>query len=45
MGDRGRLTAAGHPELSEDVGEVDACGALADEQFLGDLPVGPALRK
>jgi hypothetical protein len=39
--DRGRLTTAGHAELGEDVGDVDAGGLGGDEQRLADLPVGP----
>jgi hypothetical protein len=42
VGDCGRLAATGHPELGEDVGDVQAGGLLSDEQRLADLPVGPA---
>src|SRR4029450_11102182 len=39
----GGLDPAGHLELAEDVGDVDAGGLGADEQCLADLAVGPAV--
>src|SRR5512143_3405963 len=41
--DRSRLDAARHPELGEDVANVDADGLLADEEALPDLAVRPTL--
>jgi hypothetical protein len=43
VSNRGRLATAGHAELGEDVGDVEAGGLLGDEQRLADLPVRPAL--
>ena len=40
---RGGFDPIRHAELSDDVGHVDARGALADEKGLGDAPVGLAL--
>src|SRR3984885_15432053 len=39
VGGGGRLAAAGHTELAEDVGHVHAGGLRGDEQLAGDLPV------
>jgi len=38
-----RLGAVGDAELGEDVGYVHAGGLVADEQRVGDLPIGAAL--
>ena len=43
VGDGGGLAAAGHAELGQDVGDVDAGGPGADEQRLGDLGVRAAV--
>ncbi len=43
VGDSGRLTATGDPQLGEDPRDVDAGRLGGDEQHLADLPVGPAL--
>src|ERR671922_2212094 len=41
-GDRGGFDPPADPELAQDVRDVDARGALADEQLVGDLAVRPA---
>src|SRR6476646_4977659 len=38
------IDATAHLELAEDVGDVNACRLLGDEQLLADLSVGLALR-
>jgi hypothetical protein len=43
VGDRGRLPAAGDPQLGQDPRDVDASCLGGNEQGLTDLPVGPAL--
>jgi hypothetical protein len=43
VGDRGSFAAAGGPELGQNPRDVDACGALGDEQLLTDPSVGPSL--
>src|SRR4051794_29335251 len=45
LGAAGRLDAVVHAELAEDVVEVGAHRLLADEQPLGDLPVGEAVHQ
>ena len=40
MGDGGGLHAAGDAEFGQDVRDVHAYGLRADEQGLGDFPVG-----
>ena len=42
VGDRSRLPATGDAELCEDPGDVETGRLLRDEEFLADLPVGPA---
>jgi hypothetical protein len=39
------LTAVGDPELGQEIGDVRASSARADEQPLGDLGIGQALRE
>ena len=43
-GPHGELGARVQVELGEDVAQVDTDGALGDDQRVGDLAVGPALR-
>jgi hypothetical protein len=43
VGDGGGFHAAGDAELGQDPRDVDACGALGDEQLPADLLVGPSL--
>ena len=42
VGDCGGFASIGHVELAQDVGDVDACGLVADEQGVGDFRVGVA---
>ena len=45
LGDVGCFDAVGDAELAQDVGNVNAGGLRADEQFGCDLAVGPAARE
>jgi hypothetical protein len=45
VGDRRRLPAVGRAELGEDVRDVDAHGAHADVERVGDLAVRRAARE
>jgi hypothetical protein len=44
-GKSGGLTPVGNTELAEDVGDVEADRLRADEERLGDLPVGRSLHQ
>ena len=42
VGDCGGFASIGHVEFAQDVGDMDACGLVADEQGFGDVWVGVA---
>ena len=44
QGVEGGLGAVGEVELAEDVADVGANGALADDKLVGDVDVGEATR-